>query len=926
MRNWGLSDERIRGDPERIMDQQDSISRALAADAVAFQLGLGEFSSTAEEWQGLDSAVAYVQQVGGEVTEATLTAFQEAEKTARECGVKIPDGLTEGIEEGSEDPEAAIIDATKKLNAAIKGRADGLLKAAREAGIPIPNEIAKGIEEGGDSVVTAYQSLIDLIASSNTEQAASASKETGNEIGGGVTEGIEEETGAAADAAQSLTESAKDAAVSAATGFNDAGHVAVAGFQVGIGTQQSKAADAARTMATQGADAAKGVSGDYNSAGSNDGSNFVSGLNSQAGNAYSAGVNVSSSGYQGASSVGGWESIGSNMAAGIAAGIRARAAEVAREAAKMVTDALTAAQAAQDSHSPSRKARDLIGKQFAAGSAMGIAQNTDLVTEEATTQMNQTLAATQKWLRKNKKKLQKAGSEYSEAITYAWQRLAKTELKKNFGISTTTTTGTGDKAETETKITEKYASEVYAAAQKYMANVQTLYKVSEKDQLSYWKTVRSHLERGTQAWYDATAKIKELQKSVREETKTEREKILSNAEKYVSARKAQNKLSITEEIAYWKEIRSQLKKGTSEYKAATQHIREAKAQVGTVENATAILDNYQTYYNMSARAKMQYWKEIRKHYKAGTAQRIQADKYYLTAREKYLSDLKALDDEYKKNKKEYIKAVAEAKEELQRVTEKLDEDILAEEDKFAKKSESIQKKLAENIEAANKKYADAVENRKKSLMGAFDLFSAFESKSDTGEQLLFNLKSQAEGYKDWAAELKKLQDRNVLSDALIQELTEKGPSNSAAIHALGMLSDAQLREYNAAYETKASVSETKAKEENAELLESTNKEIEKFREDAAKEIQEARDETKKAIDALKKQGNKDIKKATDKVVQAEKQLSELKTTYETERGELTKSINADILTLAKDVRSIVSDQTNALVAVFRAKEGLKDDA
>ena len=202
------------------MNQQDAISRALAADAVAFQLGLGEFSSTAEEWQGLDSAVAYVQQVGGEVTEATLTAFQEAEKTARECGVKIPDGLTEGIEEGSEDPEAAIIDATQKLNAAIKGRADGLLKAAREAGIPIPNEIAKGIEEGGDSAVTAYQSLIDLIASSNTEQAASASKETGNEIGGGVTEGIEEETGAAADAAQSLTESAKDAAVSAATGFN----------------------------------------------------------------------------------------------------------------------------------------------------------------------------------------------------------------------------------------------------------------------------------------------------------------------------------------------------------------------------------------------------------------------------------------------------------------------------------------------------------------------------------------------------------------------------------------------------------------------------------------------------------------------------------------------------------------------------------
>ena len=908
------------------MDQQDSISRALAADAVAFQLGLGEFSSTAEEWQGLDSAVTYVQQVGGEVTDATLTAFQEAEKAAQECGVKIPDGLAEGIESGSDDPETAIIEATQKLNAAIKGRADGLLKAAHEAGIPVPEEIAKGIEEGGDSVVTAYQSLIDLIASSNTEQAAAASKETGTGIGTGVVEGIEEEQGAAEGAAQSLTESAKDAAVSAATGFNDAGHAAVAGFQVGIGTQQSKAAEAAKTMATQGAEAAKGTAGEYNSAGSNVGSNFVSGLSSQAGNAYSAGSNVASSGQQGASSVGGWESIGSNMAAGIAAGIRAKAAEVASEAAKMVTDALAAAQAAQDSHSPSRKARDLIGKQFAAGSAMGIAQNTDLVTEEATAQMNQTLAATQKWLRKNKKKLQKAGAEYSEAITYAWQRLAKNELKSNFGISTTTTTGTGDKAKTENKTPEKYASEVYAAAQKYMANVQKLYTVSAKDELAYWKTVRSHLERGTQAWYDATDKIKDLQKTARENTKSEREKILSNAEKYVSTRKAQNKLSITEEIAYWKEIRSQLKKGSAEYKTATQHIREAKAQIGKVENAAILLENYQTYYKMSERAEMQYWKEIRKHYKAGTVQRILADKNYLSAREKYLSDLKELDDEYKRNKAEYIQDIQNAKEELQKVTKKLDADILSEEEKFAKKSESIQKKLTDNIEAANKKYADAVENRKKTLMGAFDLFSAFESKSDTGEQLLFNLKSQAEGYKDWVAELKKLQDRNVLSDALLQELTEKGPTNSAAIHALGMLSDAQLREYNAAYETKASISGKKAEEENTELLKSTNEEIEKLREDAVKEIQEARDETNKAIDSLKQQGKKDIAEATAAVTKAEKQLSDLKTTYKTERGELTKSINADILTLAKDVKSIVSDQTDALVAAFRAKDGLKSDA
>ena len=76
------------------MKKQDEISSALAADAVAFQRGLGEFSSTAEEWDGLDSAVAYVEEVGGEVSESTRTAFQDAERAAKECGVKIPDTLS----------------------------------------------------------------------------------------------------------------------------------------------------------------------------------------------------------------------------------------------------------------------------------------------------------------------------------------------------------------------------------------------------------------------------------------------------------------------------------------------------------------------------------------------------------------------------------------------------------------------------------------------------------------------------------------------------------------------------------------------------------------------------------------------------------------------------------------------------------------
>ena len=64
-------------------------------------------------------------------------------------------------------------------------------------------------------------------------------------------------------------------------------------------------------------------------------------------------------------------------------------------------------------------------------------------------------------------------------------------------------------------------------------------------------------------------------------------------------------------------------------------------------------------------------------------------------------------------------------------------------DDLAKNITNVGKKLQSDLDAARQKYYDAVAARRDELMSAYDLFSEFTSESQTGEQLLFNLQSQA---------------------------------------------------------------------------------------------------------------------------------------------------------------------------------------
>ena len=129
-----------------------------------------------------------------------------------------------------------------------------------------------------------------------------------------------------------------------------------------------------------GATSAASTTSQWKSAGSKNAKSYISGIASQKGAAQKAGKTLSTSAKTGASSgKAGFVSAGRNMAAGIASGIHSGTPFVTAAARSAVRAAVAAAKAAAKIKSPSRVMKNEVGKYLPLGMAAGIKDNTDSV-------------------------------------------------------------------------------------------------------------------------------------------------------------------------------------------------------------------------------------------------------------------------------------------------------------------------------------------------------------------------------------------------------------------------------------------------------------------------------------------------------------------------------------------------------------------
>lgn len=602
------------------------------------------------------------------------------------------------------------------------------------------------------------------------------------------------------------------------------------------------------------------------------------------------------------------EQVGVQIPSGVAAGILAGTPAAGKQAAEMAKSILHATEEELEIHSPSKKFKDRVGAQIAKGVAFGVQTNTGQARKSAQALSKQIYCAASSWLSDYKKShnvslqdekyfweqtaeaAKKGTSGYKKAMKKvasidSYMKTVREQTKDCFDISKYTTGANGKK---QKKSAESYSKEVYKAASSWLDQYSLTHDVSLQKERYFWQKTAATMKKGTSGYKKAIKEMTDIDKYTstvqkklkncfnvsryttgsdgkkqKKSTKDYYNEIYSAAASYFDYYSATHDVSLQEEKYYWEQVRKKLKKGTDAYKDATKNIVQLKKQISEekkqkqeeINNYTlsgGVLDAYKTYYKVSARAETQYWDTVRKKYKKGTAERLEADQKYFEALKNYNEQKEELNEEYYENCKE------------------------------------VHDRLKEEVQELTDAYKDAVKERADSIYSSYNLFDKFESTSESGSTLLYNLKTQVAGYAEWGIQLENLRSRKQLSEGLLEELEEMGPEAAASIMALNSLSNEQLKEYDELWKQKKAISES----------------------EAVKQTETLRKETDAAIDELKRT--------------AQAELDALKKVYDDSMAELTAGIEAPLKTLANNAKKYGEDAALSLINGIGSKATKND--
>ncbi|MDO5345291.1 MAG: phage tail tape measure protein [Lachnospiraceae bacterium] len=604
-----LSDEYVEG-----LDKSEEIARAQAANEIALKASMGELGSSEADFTNLqDNITSAITDAIGDtdsawngISEDTEDALNEAVAIARECGVQIPEGLAEGIASGTVTPEEVIA----QLNGSVEGSLNGLLQMAKENGMDIPENVAEGIAAGGQSAVDAYNELISLLAAAKAE-AEAAGEEGGTAAADSFTSGVESGAENASSAGSAISESAATSAGKNKSDFNTAGKTAANQYASGISGSASAAVQAAGNMASRAASAVRSWQNSFYTAGYNIANSLASGISSNS----SLVSNAAARAVQNARNAANQEAEKSKAVKKLLETEKGdkKGQESARAAIRdAVNDVLDTVKEGPELKAVSSRFRQGVGRQISSNMAFGIRDNASLAGREASRMSNTVYTRAVTWMQRYK---QDHKTSLDEEIYY-WKQVLKhtkegtsayyralgnlnrvtgyqvgsrdlaEQINSNFGVSRTRRSGN----QTTRLDDATYYGEIYSAAAQYMRNYQLLNDMSLQQQQAYWRNVRDNLKRGTQAWYDATSQINDLQDQIEQEQQ----------DRFTTRANVQQ----------------------------------------------SILDRYRVYYRVSARAEMEYWNAARRQFREGTDERIAADQRYFEAQQEYYDQRRELDENY----------------------------------------------------------------------------------------------------------------------------------------------------------------------------------------------------------------------------------------------------------------------------------------
>lgn len=307
---------------------------------------------------------------------------------------------------------------------------------------------------------------------------------------------------------------------------------------------------------------------------------------------------------------------------------------------------------------------------------------------------------------------------------------------------------------------------------------------------------------------------------------------VSAAKSRFKALKAENKLTLEEQWAFWLEVREQTKKGTKAYDEATVQIRKVideieKAEDNYLKKRKEKLAYKKEIDGMTLAEEIAFWEKTRENLTKGSDAYKEATMEISSAKKELNTQLEALGNEYLEG--------------VQKVSDELD-------------------KAVQSLMDA---YEKAVEDRRKAIMGQFGLFDAVSLKDAAGaDTLINNLQGQVSTMADWSNTLSSLETKiKPLSAGLYEELQGMGIDQLETLKTINNMSEEELASFIGLYETKNLIAQERSKKEHEELKKQTDEQIEELKKNAETQLQELETKYKDGIKALGKKGYKEFKKA-----------------------------------------------------------------
>lgn len=283
------------------------------------------------------------------------------------------------------------------------------------------------------------------------------------------------------------------------------------------------------------------------------------------------------------------------------------------------------------------------------------------------------------------------------------------------------------------------------------------------------------------------------------------EEIVNAASDKLSILKQYNKISVVEEVKYWKEILNNTKEGTDANLLAYKNYEEAVQSLNAekLSNAESTLDELKTYNEISTAGEVSYWADVLSTLDVGSTQYLTAYKNYLSAKETYDSQLKEAETNYNDS----VSAVYDS--------------------------------LKEKVDALTKSYKDQVKARKEALLASFNIFEEYTVDTENAkskDDLTGALQSQVDALSTYKDQLSALEERGILPKSLLSNLKDMGLDATTELQTLNSMTDSELKKYVKLWKQRNKLAKEEAERENEEEYEKLQTNIEKANQSAIKKV------------------------------------------------------------------------------------------